>query len=119
MRRSIPHFFSQYEKIIIKKKVARDTFLRIALYNSLRYTKNYTMTIAASNFIEGKISQDHTANTKLGIDGSQKLVGMMQDAFGKDVDLYPIHRSLLYRTDYKTLFISPGKILHIVKTMIC
>ena len=48
------------------------------------------MTIAASNLIEGKITQDHPANTKLGTYGSQKLVGMMQDAFGKDVDFYPI-----------------------------
>ena len=44
------------------------------------------MTIAASNFIEGKIPQDHPENTKLGTDGSKKLVGMMKNAFGKDVD---------------------------------
>ena len=34
----------------------------------------------------------------------------MQDAFGKYVDFYPIHRSLLATTDDTTLFISPGKI---------
>ena len=67
------------------------------------------MTTPASNFIEGKIPQDHPANTKLGTDGSRKLVGMMQDAFGKDVDFYPIHRSFIARTDDTTLFISPGK----------
>ena len=33
----------------------------------------------------------------------------MQESFGKDVDFYPIHRSLIARTDYTTLFISPGK----------
>ena len=43
------------------------------------------MTIADSNLIEGKILQDHPENTKLGTDGSQKLVGMMQDSFGKDI----------------------------------
>ena len=35
---------------------------------------------------------------------------MMQDALGKYVDFYPIHRSLLATTDDTTLFISPGKI---------
>ena len=34
----------------------------------------------------------------------------MQDAFGKDVDFYPIHRMFLASTDDITLFISPGKI---------
>ena len=68
------------------------------------------MTIAASNFIEGKIPQDHPENTKLGTDGSQNLVGIMQYALGKDVDFYPIHRSFLDRTDDTTFFISPGKI---------
>ena len=43
------------------------------------------MNIIASHFIEGKIQQDNLANTKLGTDGSQKLVGMMQDSFGKDI----------------------------------
>ena len=43
------------------------------------------MTIVASNFVEGKIPSDHPENTKLGTDGSQKLVGMMQDSFGKDI----------------------------------
>ena len=68
------------------------------------------MTISASNFIECKIPQDHPANTKIGTDGSQKLVGMIQDAFGKDVGLYPVHRIFLASTDETTLFISPGKI---------
>ena len=35
----------------------------------------------------------------------------MQDAFGKDVDFYPIHRSLLASTVDTTLFTSPGKIV--------
>ena len=35
---------------------------------------------------------------------------MMQYSFGKDVDFYPINRSLLARTDDKTLLISPGRI---------
>ena len=34
----------------------------------------------------------------------------MQDAFGKDVDFYPILRSLLASTDDTKKFISPGKI---------
>ena len=69
------------------------------------------MTIAASNSVEVKIPQDHPENTKLGTDGYRKLVGMMQDTFGKYVDFCPIHRSLLARTDDTTLFISPGKII--------
>ena len=56
-------------------------------------------TIADSNFIKNKIPQDHSANTKRGTYGSQKLVGMMQDSFGKDVEFYPIHMSLLESTD--------------------
>ena len=66
-------------------KVSRKSFLCIASENYLRSTTSYLMAISASNFIEGKIPQDHPANTKLGTDGSQKLVGMMQDAFGKYV----------------------------------
>ena len=66
------------------------------------------MTISASHFIDGKIPQDHPSNTKLGTDGSQKWVGMMQDSLGKDVDFYNIHRSLLVSTDDTTLLISPG-----------
>ena len=67
------------------------------------------MTIEASNFIEDKIPQYHPENTKLGTYGSQKLIGMMQDSFYKDVDFYPIHRSLLDSTDDTTFFISHGK----------
>ena len=59
-------------------QVARNTILRIASDNSLRSTTSYIVTTAASNFIEGKIQQDNLANTKLGTDGSQKLVGMMK-----------------------------------------
>ena len=70
----------------------------------------WNKSIAASNFVEGKIPQNDPENTKLGKYGSQKLVSMMLDAFGKDVDFYPIHRSLLYITDDTTLFTSPGKI---------
>ena len=106
-----PNEFSQDDKISIKKKVARETVLRVPSDNSRRYTTNYIMTIAASNFIEGKIPQDHPANTKLGTYGSQKLVGIMQDAYGKDVDFFRIRRSLLASTDDTTLFISPGKIV--------
>ena len=69
--------FSQYEKIIIKKKVSRKTVLRIASENSLISTTSYIMTIAASNFIEGKIPKNHPEITKLGIDRSRKLVGTM------------------------------------------
>ena len=86
---------AQYEKITIKKKVARKTVLRLASDNSLRSTTSYLMTISYSDFVEGKTPQDHPANTKLGTYGSRKLVGMMQDAFGKDVEFYPIHRSFL------------------------
>ena len=68
-------------------------------------TKGYIMTISASNFIEGEIPKYHPENTKLGTDGSQKLVGMIQDAFGKDAEFYPIHSSLLASTDDTTLFI--------------
>ena len=68
------------------------------------------MTIVPSNFIQGKIPQDRPVNTKLGTDGSRKLVLMMQDTFGKDVDFYPIHRSLIVSTDDTTLLIIPGKI---------
>ena len=67
------------------------------------------MTIAASNYIEGKIAQDHLANIKLGTYGSEKLIGMMQDEFGRGVDFYPIHRSVIASTDDTTFFISPGK----------
>ena len=58
--------FYQYEKVIIKKKFASKTVLRIASKNSLMYTTRYLMTIAASNSIEGKIPKNHPANTKLG-----------------------------------------------------
>ena len=58
--------FSQDEKIIIKKKFSRKTILRIASENSLMSTTSYLMTIAASNYIEGKIPKHHSANTKLG-----------------------------------------------------
>ena len=34
----------------------------------------------------------------------------MQDEFGKYVESYPIHRSLISITDDTTLFINPGKI---------
>ena len=68
------------------------------------------MTIAASHFIEGKIPQDHPSNTKLSTYGSQKLIGMMQDSLGKDVDFYPVNSSFLASTDETTFFISPGKI---------
>ena len=67
------------------------------------------MTTAVSNFIEVKIPQDHPANKKLGTDGPRKFVGMIQDAFGKDVGFYPIHRSLLASTYDTTFFIRPGK----------
>ena len=89
--------FAQDEKIIIKKKVARKTVLCIASQNYLISTTSYLITIADSNLIKGKIPQDHPANT--GTYGSQKLVGMMQDSFGKDVEFYPIHMSLLESTD--------------------
>ena len=75
--------FSQDEKIIIKNKFSRKTVLSIASENSLSSTTSYIMTITASNLIDVKIPQDHPANTKLGTDGSQKLVGLMQDAFEK------------------------------------
>ena len=91
--------FSQDEKISIKKKTFRKTVLRIDSENSLRFTKSYLMTISSSNFIKGKIPQYHPANTKLGTYVSQKLVGMMQYSFEKDVEFYRIHRSLLTRTD--------------------
>ena len=68
------------------------------------------MTIAASNLIEGKIPKYYPENTKLGTDGSRKLVGMMQDAFVKDVDFYHICRSFISSTDDTELFTSPGKI---------
>ena len=68
------------------------------------------MTTVVSNLIEGKIPQDHPSNIKLGTYGYQKLVGMMQYAFVKDVDFYPINRILISSTDDTTLFISPGKI---------
>ena len=100
---------SQDEKIIIKKKVSRKNVLRIDSDNPPRSTKSYLMTIAASNFIEGKIPQDHPVNTKLGTDGSRKLVGMMQYVFVKNVDLYPINGSSLASTDDTILFIIPGK----------
>ena len=67
------------------------------------------MTIVASNFVEGKIPSDHPENTKPGTDGSRKLVGMMKYPFVKDIEFYPIRRILLSSTDYKKLFISPGK----------
>ena len=102
--------FSHNEKISIKKKVARNTVLSISADNSLRSTTIYLMTTEASHFIEGKITQDHPENTKLGTDGSRKLVGIMRDALGKDVEIYPIHRILLASTDDTTLFISTGKI---------
>ena len=35
---------------------------------------------------------------------------MIKDAWGKTVEFYPIHRSLLASTDDTTLFISPGKL---------
>ena len=78
--------FSQDEKIIIRKKVARKTVLCIASENSVRSTTSYLMTIAAPNFVKGKRPQDHPENTKLGTSGSRKLVGIMQDSFGKDVN---------------------------------
>ena len=59
MHRSIPQFFSQDKKIIIKKKVDRKTVFRIASENSLMSTTSYLMTISASNLIEGKITQNH------------------------------------------------------------
>ena len=67
------------------------------------------MNIAASIYIEGKIPQDHYANTKLGTYRSRKLIGMMQDSFYKDVDFYPIRRSVLDSTDDTTFFISHRK----------
>ena len=60
--------FSQYEKISIKNKVSRKTVICIASDNSLRSTTIYLMNITDSNFIEGKIPQDHPVNTKLGTD---------------------------------------------------
>ena len=51
--------FAQDEKIIIKRRVARKTFIRIASENSLRSTTSYLMNVAASNCIEGKIPQYH------------------------------------------------------------
>ena len=80
-----PNKISQYEKIIIKKKVVSKNVFCISSDNFLRSTTIYLMTILSSIFIEGKIPQDHLENTKLGTDGSQKFVGMMQDTFGKDV----------------------------------
>ena len=35
----------------------------------------------------------------------------MQYSFGKDIDFYPIHGSLVASTDDTTLFISPGRII--------
>ena len=102
--------FSQDEKIIIRKKFSRKTVLCIASDNSLVYTTSCLLTIESSNFIQGKIPQNHPENTKLGTDGSRKLVGMMQDAFGKDVDFYPIQRSFLASTDDTSLLIIPRKI---------
>ena len=63
--------FAQDEKISINEKFTRKTVLHIASDNSLRFTTIYIMTIAASNFIEGQIPQDHQENTKLGTDGSK------------------------------------------------
>ena len=77
------------------------------------------MTIVASNFIEGKIPKDHPEDPKHGTDGSQQLVGMTQDAFGKDVGFYPIHRGLLASTNDTILFINPRKIVHISNKMRC
>ena len=68
------------------------------------------MTISAPNLIEGQIPQDHPENTKLGTNGSQKLVGMMQDAFVKYAEFYPIQRIFLSSTYDTELFTSPGKI---------
>ena len=51
--------------------------------------------------------QYHPENTKVGTDGSQKLVGMIQDTFAKDTYFYPIPRSLLPSTDDTTSFIIP------------
>ena len=101
--------FDQDEKIFINKKAARKTVLSIPM-NSLRSAISYIMNIVASNLIGDKIPQDHLANNKFGTYGSQTLVGVMQYSFGKDVDFYPIRRSLLSSTDDKTLFISTGKI---------
>ena len=58
--------FAQDDKISIKKKVSRKIILRVASQNSLRSNTRYLPTMAASNFIQGKISQDHLSNTKLG-----------------------------------------------------
>ena len=110
MRKSIPQNISQYEKISIKNKVSRKTVIHIAADNYLRSTTRYIMTISASNLIEDKIPKYNSENIKLGTDGSQKLVGMMQDALGKDFDFYPMHRNLLASTDDTTLFISTGEI---------
>ena len=63
--------FAQDEKISINKKVTRKAVLHKASDNSLRFTTSYIMTTAASNFVEGKIPQDHPENTKLGTDGSK------------------------------------------------
>ena len=43
----------------------------------------------------------------------------MQYSLGKDVDVYPIRRSLLSRTDDTTLFIGPRKLVKIPDTMRC
>ena len=102
--------FAQDENISIKKKVAKKTVLRIAAENSLRSTVSYLMTIAATHFIEGKIPPNHPARTKHGTSGAQKMVELIKDALGEDVEFYPIHKSLLASTDDTTLFISPGKI---------
>ena len=74
-----PNKFYQDYKISTNKKVSRKTVICITPENSLRSTTSYLMTIEASNFIEGKIPQDHPENAKFGTDGSEKLVGMMQD----------------------------------------
>ena len=111
--------FSQDERISIKKKFFRKTVLRISTENYPRYTTVWIMNIAASNFIEGRIPQDHPRNTKLCTDGSRKLVGMIQDKFVKDIYVYHIHRSFLAITDDTRLFISSGKLVHIARTMRC
>ena len=67
------------------------------------------MSISYSDFIEGKITQDHPENIKLGTEGSWKLVNLMQYAFIKDFDFYPIIRSFIASTYDTILFISTGK----------
>ena len=64
-------------------------------------------------YIPGNDSVGDILGWNKSTDGSRKLVVTMKYVFGKYVDFYPIHKNFLARTDDTTLFISPGKIVHI------